>query len=817
MNAVLARLRSDIRSSWRSWLALALLIGLFAGVVLTAAIGSRRTASAYARFLEAARAEDLLMSPAGTGLGSYYDLLRDHPDVATIGVIAGAGLFPFDDDGQPDFAANVFVPVDGAFLRDVDRPRVMAGRLPDPTRPREVFVNPVARERFGLAPGRSVRMAALSFPSGQTDAGEPVITSLVLDVVGVGVIPPDIVPTTKLDGYPTFVTSPAFYGEFMPDRVTIAYDGAALRLRPGTNVTQFRQEAQALATSFDEVGGEIFVGEQTDRTAKVERAIRPQAAALAIFAAFAGLAGLLVLGQALARQLALDATEVPILRTLGLTQGQLTLLTLLRAAIVAGAAAGIAVVTAIALSPFTPIGAARRAELHPGVEVNVAWLVAGAVAIVGLLVARATVPAFRLARVGAGLHGASEMEGIRRPSVLARLGRAAGLPPAANAGVRMALEPGHGRTAVPVRATLAGVIIGLAAFTTAVTFAVSLDRLVATPRLYGRTWDVVIDGQFSAIPRSQVEPALRSSPIVRSFSGGYYAEARIGGQGVTAIGLHDPSVGPSLVEGRAPRRDDEVVLGTSTLRRIDREVGDVVTVTLNKVQTDMRVVGRAVFPGLGRGGFPQTGLGDGVWATAKAVEPPPDPEAGGEPFANFWVISTEPGTDQAARSALGARFAEVCGPDCLPSDEALALQQPPEISTLARVRWTPVLLAAVLAGLAVATLGQTLISSIRRRRRDLAVLKTLGFLRSQVSATVAWQATTLAVLATVFGLPIGVIIGRLAWRLLGEQLGIVPEPAMPVMTLVLALPVTVLVANLMAVVPGLLAARIGPGAALRTE
>ena len=46
--------------------------------------------------------------------------------------------------------------------------------------------------------------------------------------------------------------------------------------------------------------------------------------------------------------------------------------------------------------------------------------------------------------------------------------------------------------------------------------------------------------------------------------------------------------------------------------------------------------------------------------------------------------------------------------------------------------------------LAVAALGHTLVSSIRRRRRDLATLKTLGFTRGQVSATVAWQATTFA-------------------------------------------------------------------------
>src|SRR5215211_7398358 len=109
MIAVLARLRSDVRAGWRSWLSLAVLIGLFSGVVLMAAIGARRTATAYPRFLEAVRAEDLLMSPAKTGIGSYYEVLGDHPDVETIGVIGGAALFPVDKAGQPEFTANVFM------------------------------------------------------------------------------------------------------------------------------------------------------------------------------------------------------------------------------------------------------------------------------------------------------------------------------------------------------------------------------------------------------------------------------------------------------------------------------------------------------------------------------------------------------------------------------------------------------------------------------------------------------------------------------------------------------------------------------------
>ena len=70
------------------------------------------------------------------------------------------------------------------------------------------------------------------------------------------------------------------------------------------------------------------------------------------------------------------------------------------------------------------------------------------------------------------------------------------------------------------------------------------------------------------------------------------------------------------------------------------------------------------------------------------------------------------------------------------------------------------MLAGLLALLAAAALAHLLVTSVRRRRRDLAILKSLGFVRGQVSAAVAWQATTVALLALAVGLPLGVALGR---------------------------------------------------------
>jgi ABC-type lipoprotein release transport system permease subunit len=114
-------------------------------------------------------------------------------------------------------------------------------------------------------------------------------------------------------------------------------------------------------------------------------------------------------------------------------------------------------------------------------------------------------------------------------------------------------------------------------------------------------------------------------------------------------------------------------------------------------------------------------------------------------------------------------------------------------------------------------LTHTLVSCVRRRRRDLAILKTLGFVRAQVSATVAWQATTIAAVALLAGIPLGIAFGRWAWRVVAAQLGVVSGPVLPLLT-VLAIAVgTVLAANLIAAAPGWAAGRTRPAIVFRSE
>ena len=290
----------------------------------------------------------------------------------------------------------------------------------------------------------------------------------------------------------------------------------------------------------------------------------------------------------------------------------------------------------------------------------------------------------------------------------------------------------------------------------------------------------------------------------------------IGGGTVPAVGI-DRLRGdalPTLLEGRWPSSAQEIVLGTKVLRRLHRSIGDTLTVGLLGSPRRLRVVGRGVFPAFGRGSFTPTGLGEGAAVSATLlVQPTADASLGGY---NFALVRFRRGVDRSVATARLTRAVRAAG--CAEDQcNVLTFQRPNEIGNYARVRSTPLILAAVLAALAVATVTHLLVGSIRRRRRDLAVLKTLGFVRRQVSATVAWQATTLATFALLFGLPLGVACGRWVWAIFARQLGVSTVTVVPTLTVLLAVPAAILVANLAAAGPGWIAGRLRPATVLRTE
>jgi hypothetical protein len=477
-----------------------------------------------------------------------------------------------------------------------------------------------------------------------------------------------------------------------------------------------------------------------------------------------------------------------------------------------------------------PIGAARLAEPAPGIEVNLAVLTAG-LAVFALVPLAVLMPAAWAAAGRAG--GPLGLAELGRASRVSRVGSLLGGAGSVTGGIgiRMAFEPGHGRTAVPVRSALVGTTVAVASGLAAVVFGASLIGLVGTPHRYGQNWAQVLDLGFGGVTSQFAAKVLARQPALAGVAVGNYGQVSIGaGQTpVPAIGI-DQVRGRdylTLLAGRAPSAPDEIVLGAQTLRAVHRRVGQTVRVTIDQVvnppsyghsSRTMRIVGVAVFPSFSRGSFAATDLGSGaaVQAPVLSEQSPQTGCAGRVTCYNFLLLRYRPGADARAD---GARLqAAVIAAGCPPGSCLVKVdQRPSDIRNYTGVRDTPLLLGAVLALLAVATLIHVLLTSVRRRRPDLAVLKSLGLLPSQVLATVLWQASALAAAALLVGLPLGVLAGRWAWVLFARSAGVAPQADIPVALVLAAIPVTLLLAIVIAAGPGWAAARIRPAAILRAE
>jgi ABC-type antimicrobial peptide transport system permease subunit len=189
-----------------------------------------------------------------------------------------------------------------------------------------------------------------------------------------------------------------------------------------------------------------------------------------------------------------------------------------------------------------------------------------------------------------------------------------------------------------------------------------------------------------------------------------------------------------------------------------------------------------------------------------------DPDATRGPGGLPFLVRFAPGVSRAA--GLAAVANDIKG---LPDPYVIAAERPATMTSLASIAGLPAALAGLLALIAAGTLAHTLASSTRRRRHDLAILKTLGFTRRQIRHATAWQATTIAAIALFIGLPVGIAGGQWAWRVFATQLGVLPDPAVPLTTIALAIPAALAVANLIAAAPAQAAAHTRPAAVLRSE
>lgn len=267
------------------------------------------------------------------------------------------------------------------------------------------------------------------------------------------------------------------------------------------------------------------------------------------------------------------------------------------------------------------------------------------------------------------------------------------------------------------------------------------------------------------------------------------------------------AVAPPVLSGHGLRAPDEVVLGAATLAALHKRVGDWVTVTDGgPAPFLLRIAGTATLPSLGVAQTLHTEMGTGAVLDYQHI--PGD--TADQP--NEILVTLRPGADvTAARERLQRLVPAPLG------GVISGVQRPAEITDYRSMGAAPLILAGALAAGAVASLWLTLAASVRRRRADLALLKTLGFTRRQLAATVAWQSTVAVAAGALVGVPLGIALGRYLWDLFARQISVVPQPSVPVLTVTLVIAGALAAGNLVAAVPGRAAARVPAAALLRAE
>ncbi len=804
------RLRSTFGDRWGGYLAVTLLIGLVGGLALGAVAAARRTQSAFPAYLASTSPSDLtvLTGLSYSGPGSGYDpaLVRkiaglpgvrrvESYGLADAAVLAPDGAIEYNAQGVPGS-------IDGEYFSQ-DRVTVVQGRMADPDRADEAVIDAKGTPAQ-VHVGEVIGFAFFSnAQEASPDFGRPGLKPYLrinVRVVGKVIFSQEAVQDEADAGRDGGV----LFTPALTRRLTgccILGTESAVRLAGGSSgvpVAEARIE-QALPPGFPV---EFYVTSLTE--AKAERAIQPVSIALAVFGAIAALAALIIAGQLIGRQIRLGADDLGTLRALGASPAMTVGdgLPGVLAAVVAGALLAVAV--AVGLSPLAPLGTVRTVYPYPGVAFDWTVLGGGAAVLTGVLALVAVTLAYRAAP-----HRATRARLTGRGSAIVRAAAGLGLPPPVVEGIRLAVDPGRGRSAVPVRSAILGAALAMIVVVGTVTFGASLDTLVSRPALYGWNWTYALSaGNPTFVSRARAAAELDHDPAVAAWTGIYFATFKIDGLTVPVIGasLNAP-VGPPVLSGHGMRAAGQIVLGRATLAQLGKQVGDEVTVNGGSTRrARLRIVGTATLPSYGVSGTLHTEMGVGAVVDYRLI-----PGAAPAQPDNVLVTLRRGANGAAARARLQRVVPAADG------GQVLAVQRPAEIVNYRSMGATPAYLGAALAAGAVAALGLTLLASVRRRRRDLALLKTIGFTRRQLAVAVAWQSSIAVAAGTVIGVPVGIALGRFLWDLFAAQISVVPEPTVPGLAVILIIAGALVLANLVAAGPGRMAGRTPTALLLRAE
>lgn len=772
--------RSGLRRTVGATLGLVLLAGLAGAVVLAAVAGAHRTDTAFDRFLTATKGPDAIFQPQSEDELEQVSALPEVRAVAPLYFMAVApqGLLVGSD-------AGTFAGSDATFGYRLNRPLVLEGRLADPGQVDEVTVNAAMADRLDLSPGDPLTLDAVTPEQFEAQSsGEPATGPAApeLDVRVTGVVASFLDLATNA-GSPTLYPTPAFFHQY---RDQIANDGPIVILdlvHDAAGLPALRRGLEAAAGD----GPISDIGTREDLSIDFEQAAGVQARALLIFALLAALAGIVAVGQALSRHLTRMVPPRLITASVGMTRRQHFSIGVLETIPVAIGGALVAVPLAVAASPLLPIGLSRQAEPHPGFAFDALVVVPGALLVGLVILGRGALSAWALTR-RRGTAGATAT-----PAALCTMLARNKAPSAVVVGVGMALPRQPAPIGPAARSALAAAVAGTTLLAGILTFSASLDRLVSTPERYGAPFDRATTETMPArVARAQAADLAErrgvGSVTVLDIATVTALGALASAGSVEGVG-GPPNV--TITAGRLPRTEDEVFMGSTVLRNFDLRIGESIEIA----DHDFAIVGNGLLPAIGD--LDPTKIALFTPAGLRAAE-------GRRLGAYLWFDDDSP-HHEATRWAE-----EHVGPTIGPTP-------PPVVRNLADIARMPELLAGFVGLLAAAALAHATITTVRWRRRQLAVLRVVGFSGRQVRSTVAWQARVPVLFGLLVGLPLGVAIGRWTWVLVARGPGAPEDALVPVAALVLLVPAALLFAALVAALPGRAAARVHPAVALRAE
>lgn len=763
--------------------ALSLTVAAVVGVVLAFAAGAERTSTVADRYTSAR---------GDTFDGRIYQE-DGRPRTAQVAALPGAESV----DSMTFVFGAMFRPGSSETLEGIEfsgsygatGAQLVSGRDANPQVAGEFVATRTFIDANHAAIGDTFVLKTLSQEQADTNGfnleGDP--AGPTVEAVLVGVIDG---PSSLDDPTPTAIFSSALLDD---PRVGINVTIISVGFGPGMDLDAFRAQLDTLPDSRS-----LSLEKGVLVSAAVRKAAGAQALGLWALTAVAAIAAIVVLAQLITRQVRLSDAERTRLSSIGYVDRQIIWESMGRAAIPVLTGTLLGVAAAATASGVFPTGFARRIEPHPGSRLDLGVLLPGALAVV-IALAVCILATLLISRLTSSRNTKLTMP---IEAIATRAGSAT-----ASTGLRFAFgRREHDRGSM--RTVVIGLSLILICLIAALTFATSLVRLVDQPARYGVNYDFMIGNSGADSLADNLRSSLESDADVDAVLLYSEGQARFGSATLRLVGMQPVKgeVAPAVLAGRLPVSGNEIALGRLAATALHVKVGGDLSLDGDNGTQEFHVTGLAVVPSLGLNeGIGQDGL---LTAPGLARLNPTAPVMAA-------AVSIRDGAPVDVVQRL-ARLAGASESDIASGNEP-AGSVPSAIVNVARVRAIPFVLAALLAALALLTVGHTMLTSVQSRRRDVAILRSIGADRRWIARAVHWQATAFTVLPVLIGVPLGLILGRIVFRSFADSIGTVNDASIPVLLTLAVVAGLVVIANLIASVPAHRADRMTPALLLRPE